>query len=90
LCYDDQASFSVFGITLSTSMDISWIKFILIKIQIACAAVMILTCIVYIVIFVYTIIRVHQRNKVADPHTTIELGRIQSQTPRELPPSSEF
>jgi hypothetical protein len=78
-------------------MDISWIKFILIKIQIACAAVMILTCIVYIVIFVYTIIRVHQRNKVADPHTTIELGRIQSpppplwpETPRELPPSSEF
>jgi len=97
LCYDDQASFSVFGITLGTSVDIDWIKFTLIKIQIACAAVMILTCIVYIVIFIYTTIRVHQKNKVADPHTTIELGRVQApppplwpEAPRELPPSSEF
>jgi hypothetical protein len=97
LCNDDLANLSIAGITLDTSANINEIKFILIKVQIACAAVMILTCIVYIGIFIYTTIRVHQKNKVADPHTTIELGRVQAppppfwpDAPRELPPSSEF
>ncbi len=86
-----------FGIALGTSNEIHWIKFTLIKIQIACAAIMIVTCIVYIVIYIYTSVRVYAKSTVADPHASIELGRIQTpppphwpEPPRDLPPSSEF
>lgn len=67
------------------------------RIQIACAAVMIVTSILYILIYIYTRIRFHRKDKVTDPHTIIELGRTQTpppplwpETPRELPPSSKF
>jgi hypothetical protein len=97
-CNEDPLSLNLFSLALGTSTDIYWIKFTLIKIQIACADVMIATCIVYIVIYIYTNIRVHTKNTVADPHTIIELGRTQQPPPpywpepppRELPPSSEF
>lgn len=82
---------------MNTTDEINPRKFTLIKIQIACAAIMIITCIIYIVIYIYTMIRVHTKNTVAEPHTIIELGRVQSpplplwpEPPRELPPSSEF
>jgi len=97
LCDGAQLNLNFFGIILDISTDINWMKFTLIKIQITCAAVMIATCIVYIVIYIYTSIRVHTNNTVADPHTIIELGRAQPpappywpEPPRELPPSCEF
>ena len=73
-------------------------KFILIKIQITCAALMIVSCVVYIVIHIYTMIKVHTKKTVADSHTVIELGRVQQppppiywpEPPRELPSESEF
>lgn len=96
-CNDEQLTLNLFGLTLGTSSEIDPIKFTSIKIQIACAAAMIITCIVYIVIYIYTMIRVHTKNTVADPHTIIELGRTQPpppphwpEPPRELPPASEF
>ncbi|CAF4279394.1 unnamed protein product, partial [Rotaria sordida] len=67
-------------------------------IQITCAAVMIAICLVYTGIYIYTTVKVYTNNKITDPHTTIELGRIQQPPPpywpppppRELPPSSDF
>ncbi|CAF1108737.1 unnamed protein product [Rotaria sp. Silwood1] len=98
LCNEESLNLKFFGIILGSSANISWIKFILIKIQITCTAVMIAICLVYIGVYVYTIIKVHTNNTVTDPHTIIELGRIQappppywpSPPPRELPPSSDF
>ncbi|CAF3090327.1 unnamed protein product [Rotaria sp. Silwood2] len=98
LCSGESLNLKFFNIILSISTDIHWIKFILIKIQITCASVMIAICLVYIGIYVYTHVKVHTNNRVNDPHTVIELGRIQSPPPpywpppppRELPPSSDF
>jgi hypothetical protein len=97
LCDGELLNLQFLSIPLQTSTEINWIKFTLIKIQIACAALMIATCIAFIVIYIYTNIRVYTSKTVADPHTIIELGRIQApppphwpEPPRELPPSSEF
>ncbi|UJR08947.1 hypothetical protein I4U23_013199 [Adineta vaga] len=100
LCNEQFTDMHLFSITLNTSNEIHWIKLTLLKIQIGCAAAMIATCLVYVLIYVYTGIRVHAKNTVADPHTVAELGLIQSspppppphwpEPPRELPPASEF
>ena len=97
MCNEGQLNLNFFGVTLGTSTDINQIKFILIKLQLACAAIMIAICITYIVIYIYTWVMFHTNNRVTDPHATIELGRIQAPPspywpppPRELPPSSEF
>ncbi len=96
-CNEDPLNLSLFGIALGTSPDIDWLKFTLIKIQIACTAVLIATCLIYIVIYIYTRIKVHSKNTVADSHRIIELGRVQPPPsphwpapPSELPPTSEF
>ncbi|CAF1371042.1 unnamed protein product [Rotaria sordida] len=98
LCNEGSLNLKFFGTILGASTDIHRIKFILIKIQITCAAVMIAICLVYTGIYVYTTVKVYTNNKITDPHTTIELGRIQQPPPpywpppppRELPPSSDF
>ncbi|CAF1499520.1 unnamed protein product [Rotaria sordida] len=98
LCNEGSLHLKFFGTILGTSTDIHRIKFILIKIQITCATVMIAICLVYTGIYVYTTVKVYTNNKITDPHTTIELGRIQQPPPpywpppppRELPPSSDF
>lgn len=99
-CNEDQLDLHLFSIALSTSTDIHPLKFILIKIQIACCIVMVIICVIYICIYLYTIIRVYTSKTVTDPQMTIELGCIQSPPPpywptppppsRELPQSSEF
>ena len=96
-CTNIQLNLNLFGLPVNTSENINDIKFTLIKIQIACAAVMICACLVYIGIYIYTTIRMCQRNTVADSHTIIELGRVQQppppfwpETARDLPPSVEF
>ncbi len=88
---------NLFGVPLGTDENIREIKFTLIKIQIACVAVMIAVCVAYIVIYIYTMIQAHTKNTVADPHTIIELGRMQQpppphwpEPPRALPRASEF
>ncbi|CAF0879819.1 unnamed protein product [Adineta steineri] len=97
LCNEGLTNLKFFNITINASQNMHWIKFTLIKIQIGCAAAMIATCLVYILIYIYTNIRVYAKNTVADPHTTIELGRIQSpppphwpEAPRESLADSEF
>lgn len=82
---------------MDTSENIKEMKFTLIKIQMACAAVIIVTCIAYVAIYIYATIRMHQKNTVADFHTTIESGRTEPPPPpfwpavaRDLPASTEF
>lgn len=96
-CNNTQLNLNLFGLALDTSDDIKEIKFTLIKIQMACAAVMIATCVVYVAIYIYTTIRMYQKNTVADFHTTIELGRTKpppppfwQEAPRDFPESTEF
>ncbi|CAF3597003.1 unnamed protein product [Adineta steineri] len=85
LCNEGLTNMKFFNISINASQNIHWIKFTLIKIQIGYAAAMIATCLVYILIYIYTNIRVYAKNTVADPHKTIELGRIQSPPPPHWP-----
>jgi hypothetical protein len=97
LCNGNLSKPNLFGVPLDTSEDIHGIKFTLIKTQIACAAVMIAVCAAYIVTYIYTMIKLHTKNTVADSHTIIELGRMPPppppywpDPPKDLPPASEF
>ncbi|CAF1164005.1 unnamed protein product [Adineta ricciae] len=84
-CNGELKDMHLFGFTMNTSDDIHWIKLTLLKIQIGCAAAMIVTCMVYVLSYVYTVIRVYSKNKVADVNVVGELAQTRSTSPSPRP-----
>ncbi|UJR37276.1 hypothetical protein I4U23_029985 [Adineta vaga] len=87
MCSNSFWSIQLNDFSMNYDINILNAKLLAVKLQLACAAIMLFSCVLFIVIYIYTAYKVRQEITVIQPHTTIQLvAPSQIQAPSSLPP----